>query len=89
MPYQPSKACCPNNSKAIKALIEAGIIPQECRRFELIAEPNQFVTMRYEVHVTEEQMQQIADALIASPDEAKRVVAAIAFPRKDRVTVEV
>ena len=71
-----------NTSKAIKELIEAGVIPQECRRFELVAEPMKPVIMRYEVMATEEQMQKIADALIRNPEDAREIVRVIAFPRR-------
>jgi hypothetical protein len=70
-------AISPHNSKAIKELIAAGIIPPECIRFELLAEAGETVRLRYEVHASEDQIQQIADALKRNPEETREMARSI------------
>lgn len=69
-------------SKAIKELIDAGVIPKDCRRFELICTTSSPILLRYEVNATPEQVQRIADALIRNPEEARAIATFIAFPSR-------
>lgn len=68
-----------NTSKAIGQLKDAGIIPPQCRRFELVAEAGKPVLLRLEVLATEEQVQQIADALERNSSETGRIARTIMF----------
>ena len=72
----------PQGSKAIKQLSAAGIIPPECTRFELLAEVNKAVRLRYEVFASEEQVQQIADVLERNPEEALEMARSFVFKSK-------
>lgn len=67
----------------VKELTAAGILPRECKRFELIMEPAQLVQLRFEVNATQEQVKAIADALIRHPEQARSIVKLIAYPRPE------
>ena len=82
MIYKGSKAVGANGSTAIKTLIESGVIPPECRRFELLAEAGGLILLRFEVNATEDQMEIIAKALSDNRDELIREVVPVASVRK-------
>lgn len=69
-------AVCANNSKAIKQLISMGVIPPECTRFEIISEVAKPVIMRYEVFMSESDLQQVAD-VFASEESAEEMEAVV------------
>ncbi len=62
------------NSKIVAELIEAGIIPRHCSKWEMVADVKDAVRIRSEVFVTEEQYRQIADALLRNKTEARAAV---------------
>ena len=63
-----------HNSKAVKQLIDCGVIPQECKSFTLHLEVNKAVTAEFEVYLSEAQLQSIADALRDNPSEVEGMV---------------
>lgn len=62
------------NNPIVKALINAGIIPQRCLRFTLELEIKNPIKITSVVYATEEEFQTIADALLAHPEAAKDFV---------------
>jgi hypothetical protein len=58
------------DSKIIKRLIEAGIVPHDCTRFELVAEVNSAVVLRIERYASGEEYARVIDALVDNADEA-------------------
>ncbi len=67
---QTTNAVSPD-SKILKRLIEAGIIPPQCRRWGLFFEAGSVAIMRTEVFVTPEQFEVISKILEEFPEEAK------------------
>lgn len=47
----------------VKQLVEAGIVPPQCTKFELIFEVHRAVKVRTESFVTEEEFRRLADIL--------------------------
>ena len=47
----------------VKDLIEAGVIPKECRRFSLVMNVGEPIVFKSEVYVTEEQFQSLCDGM--------------------------
>lgn len=72
--YKGSLAITPVKSKAVKKLIEIGLIPQECTRFELILDAKEAIQAKCEFFVSEEGMQKIADAFASSPEEVMQII---------------
>jgi hypothetical protein len=66
-------AVIPNNSPIVERLIETGIIPKLCAKFELTVSVNEPLRITSECFVTEAQFREIADALLENPEEAKRI----------------
>jgi len=64
----------PNNSKIIDELVTAGIIPPECRSFQLNCEVSKAVTITTTSFISPESFQKLADVLKANPEEARRIV---------------
>lgn len=62
------------NSKAIMQLKAAGVIPQDCISFQMIADVNDVIRLRYEVLADEATVQSIADAILNNPGEFRREV---------------
>lgn len=73
----------PYSSKAIRSLMDAGIIPKNCSRWTLVSDPRDCVRMISEVVVTEREFQTIADALLNNRDEARQM-AQVIVRSKDR-----
>lgn len=67
-------AITPRESKAVKAMIDAGIIPAECTRFELVLDAKDAIRARCEFFVTEEQLEVVAAELRRDPLEAARFI---------------
>lgn len=82
MPYTGSKAVAfmPQHSKVVKRLIEVGLIPAECVRFELVMEVSQVVRATCTFNVTEDQLAQIAKAYEDYPEEAAGMIREIVRP---------
>jgi hypothetical protein len=74
----------PHNSKAIQEMIAVGVIPQNCQKFEMLSDAEGAVLFKYEVFATEEQVQQIADALKRNPEEAQRITRTVLFGVNDK-----
>ena len=69
----------------IMELIEAGVIPKQCRKFTIEAKIGTPVVITSEVFVTEEQFRVIADSLKRHGKDAARLQAnLIVFNRQDR-----
>lgn len=66
-------------SPAVKALIEAGIIPRLCKKFELIIEVGQPIRLIAETLVTEEKFRELADILKDYPEEAAKFAREFVF----------
>jgi len=64
-------AISPHGLKSIEKLIEAGLIPQECTKFEVMVAVGQPVRIRSEAFVTKEQMDALVAALTESPEAAR------------------
>src|SRR6266853_4999223 len=62
-----------HDSRILKRLVEAGIIPPQCRRWELRAVADHLFEMVSEVIVTSEQLEVIEKALLEHPEEANAV----------------
>lgn len=73
----------PYSSKAIRSLMDAGIIPKNCSKWTLVSDPRDCVRMISEVVVTEREFQTIADALLNNRDEARQM-AQVLVRSKDR-----
>src|SRR5712692_871137 len=58
-------------SNIVRRLIENGIIPPQCRRWELLFEVGHVFLMRSEVFVTSEQLEVIEKVLNEFPNEAQ------------------
>lgn len=69
-----SNAIRPQNSQAVKRLIELGILPEECTRFELILDAKDAIRAKCEFFVSEESMQEIAKAFEENPEEARKIL---------------
>lgn len=80
-----TRALVPHASKAVRALIEAGIVPEMCTRFELKIAANEVIRAKCEFLLSEEQMEKIATALRDHPEEAKAI--ARTFWGRRQVTV--
>lgn len=70
----PSMAIKPQSSRAIRQLISLGLIPSECTHFELVLDAQEAIRATCTFHVTEEQMQMIADAYAANPEEVVQMI---------------
>lgn len=80
----------PQGSQVIRALIDMGIVPSECRRFELIADADEPVLFRYEIRPSAEQMQILLDTLQQHPEELSRVAKKlIAFRGEAKITADI
>lgn len=55
-------------------MIDAGIIPKECTRFELVFDAKDAIRAKCEFLVTEEQLEVVAAALVRDPLEAARYI---------------
>ena len=64
---------CSSNNAIIKRLINAGIVPPLCTRFSLICNVDEPVRMEFDCLVSEEQLQEVVDALISNPAEASQI----------------
>jgi len=49
-----------------KALIDAGLVPKNCRRLEVIIAPMQATILRYEVFVDQDDMGKLATSFAAA-----------------------
>lgn len=67
----------PQFSNAVRQLIDIGLIPENCTRFELIIDAKDAIRAKCEFVVTEEQLGQIATAFKDSPDEAREIIRTI------------
>lgn len=82
MTYAGSKAIAyAAHSKVVKRLIDAGLIPAECTRFELVFQVNSPVRATCTFNVTEEHLEEIAKAYEEHPEEAASIVRDIVRPR--------
>lgn len=81
MTYTGSKAVAyAPHSKVIKRLIEVGLIPAECTRFELLFAVNAPVRATCTFNVTEDQVEEIAKAYEEYPEEAAGIIREIVRP---------
>jgi hypothetical protein len=64
---------------AVAALIEAGIIPRLCKKFELIIEVGQPIRVVAETLVAEEKFRELADVLRDYPEEAAKFAREFVF----------
>ena len=64
-----TRAVSTHDSGLVTELIDAGIIPAQCRKWELIADANSVLIARSEVIVTPEQMEAVKAALLRHLDE--------------------
>jgi hypothetical protein len=72
--YKASLAITPVRSKAVKQLIDIGLIPAECTRFELILDAKEAIRAKCEFFVSEDALQKIADALASNPEEVTQII---------------
>lgn len=72
--YSGSMAIKPTRSKAVAELIEIGLIPAECTRFELVLDAKDVIRAKCEFNVTEEQMGKIRDAFTRNPEEISQML---------------
>lgn len=72
--YNASKAITPQTSNALRELINIGLIPAQCTRFELVIDAKDAIRAKVEFLVTEEKLQQIADAFKRNPEEAAQII---------------
>ena len=72
--YNASKAIKPQNSKAVAELIEIGLLPAACTRFELVIDAKDAIRAKCEFIVTEEQMVAISEAFARNPDEVAQIL---------------
>lgn len=66
-------------SKAVRRLIDSGIIPPNCRKAILKLEAQSVITLELELFVSKEQFDEIANALIDNADEANRLARSVVF----------
>jgi len=78
---KPTSAVFPPASKLVKALLDAGIIPAQCTRFDLHISFDDVIRATYEVIVSEEQFEKIAATLKDNPEEAKAFARALLAER--------
>jgi hypothetical protein len=76
-------ATASHESKAIKQLIRDGVIPPECRKFQLTADANGIVRVSFEVFASEETIQKIADAYADNPEEVALLAKRATFTTRD------
>jgi hypothetical protein len=74
MTYKASMAFAARGSKLVKALTDAGIVPAECSRFELVLDTKEPVRAKCEFNVTSDQMEVIVAALKQEHEDGKRVI---------------
>lgn len=83
MSYTGSKAVAyvvGNRSAVIRRLIDVGVIPAECTRFELVCAVNEPIRATCTFNVNEEQLEQIAKAYEEYPEEAAAIIREIVRP---------
>lgn len=66
-------------SQIVLDLFKTGLIPQNCKRFELVIEENSTIRMRLDIYVEEAQLRKLADALRDNPKEAEELARTIVF----------
>jgi hypothetical protein len=69
----PNDAIKPQDSNAVKKLIEIGILPPDCTRFELVIDAKDVIRAKCEFFVSEEALHEIAAVFEQNPDEAMRI----------------
>ena len=80
------------NSKVVDELTASGVIPKNCRKFELIIEAGGVVLIREELFATIEQVQQIKEVLERNPEEAREFAKSLlirSFSGSESVQVEI
>jgi hypothetical protein len=63
----------PRGSKAVKRLIEIGLVPKLCSRFELTLDRNEAIQAVVTYFVTEEQMDAIANVFSENREEIPKI----------------
>jgi hypothetical protein len=80
MTYKGSQAT--KGSNAVRRLIELGVIPPECVRFELIFDVGDVIRATCTFNVTEDQLEKIAQAYEENPDDAAGIIREFVRPGK-------
>lgn len=86
--YKASSALTPVGSKAVRELIDVGLIPRECTRFELLLDRREAIQATCTFFVSEEQLQKFADVMKSIPEEASQILRqgqAIVLPMNERM----
>lgn len=79
-----TEAIRPQDSQAVRKLIELGILPPDCTRFELVIDAKDAIRAKCEFFVSEEALQEIAAVFEQHPEEARRIfTSAIVTARTD------
>lgn len=56
------------DSRSLKALVDAGVVPDRCRNLELIIQASGALVLRYEILVTAEDIGKLSKAFAAIDD---------------------
>jgi hypothetical protein len=70
-----------NGSNFVKELVDAGVVPRNCRCFSIEARAGDVVVIKYEVYPEEADMRAVLDALKNNPDELEDIVREVTFKR--------
>ena len=84
-------AFLPHHSEAVRRLIEAGIIPHDCTRFELFAAVGEVVAIRTESYLSHEDFELLSKVLAEHPEEAARMARSMTLVDRstdEKATVE-
>jgi hypothetical protein len=72
--YKANLALTPVASKAVRELIDVGLIPAECTHFELILDRNNAIQAKATYFVSEADLQKVADAFKRHPEEVGQIM---------------
>ena len=62
------------NNQVIKTLVDAGVIPEGCKKFWLYIDANQAVTMNAVTFVFDNAYEHVIDALVSNPEDAAKLI---------------
>jgi len=68
----------PGNA-AVRKLVEEGVLPRGCFRFELIGDAGEVVKLVTHCYITEQQFRKIADAFMGSRERAREIAELIVY----------
>lgn len=72
-----------NSPSIVKRLIDANIIPKNCYDFTLRARAGEALRFEISVYGTQDQYEAVAEALLANPEEARKLARSILIYNRD------